>query len=147
MLLTAKALLSGLATWLPGYPVMRRTGGTDSARYCYSVWLRHLILLHASGRMRDRVPRVVAELGPGDSIGIGIAALLSGAEKYYAFDVVQYSDLSRVRGIFDELVQMFVDREPVPGKKRIPFAQSGARQLRIPAPAARRGFDAGRIEH
>ena len=99
MLLTAKALLSGLATWLPGYPVMRRTGGTDSARYCYSVWLRHLVLLHASGRMRHRVPRVVAELGPGDSIGIGIAALLSGAEKYYAFDVVRYSDLDRVRGI------------------------------------------------
>ena len=132
MLLTAKAFLSGLATWLPGYPVMRRTGGTDSARYCYSVWLRHLVLLHASGRMRERVPRVVAELGPGDSIGIGIAALLSGAEKYYAFDVVRYSDLSRVQGIFDELVQMFVDREPVPGKKEFPSLNPGLDSYAFP---------------
>ena len=120
MILTAKALLSGVATWLPGYRAMRRTGGTDSARYCYSVWLRHLILLHASGRMSSRVPPIVAELGPGDSIGIGIAALLSGADRYYAFDIIRYSDLSRARGIFDELVRMFVDREPVPGAGEFP---------------------------
>ena len=70
--------------------------------------------------MSSRVPPIVAELGPGDSIGIGIAALLSGADRYYAFDIIRYSDLSRARGIFDELVRMFVDREPVPGAGEFP---------------------------
>jgi len=120
MILKAKALLSGLATWLPGYRFMRQTGGTDSARYCYSVWLRHLILLHENHRMPARVPRIVAELGPGDSIGIGVAALLTGVEKYYAFDLVRYSDLSRAREMLDELVRLFTDREPVPGEQEFP---------------------------
>ncbi len=95
MILKAKALLSGLASWLPGYDVARTTGGTDSARYCYSVWLRHLVLAASSGRLQAGVPRIVAELGPGDSVGIGIAALLSGAERYYALDLLPYSDLRR----------------------------------------------------
>lgn len=128
MILKAKALLAGLATWIPGYDYVRTTGGTDSARYCYSVWLRHLMLVHASGCMPDRVPRVIAELGPGDSIGIGVAALLSGADKYYALDLVRYSDLARTRAIFDELVRLFRERQPVPGEDEFPALK--------PAPAS-----------
>ena len=120
MILKTKALLAGLATWIPGYDHVRTTGGTGSARYCYSVWLRHLVLAQASGRLPDGVPAVVAELGPGDSIGIGVAALLSGAAKYYALDLVRYSDLRRTREIFDELVQLFREREPVPGGGEFP---------------------------
>ena len=33
----------------------------------------------------------IAELGPGDSIGIGLAALLTGANIYYAFDIIQFA--------------------------------------------------------
>jgi SAM-dependent methyltransferase len=120
MILKTKALLAGLATWIPGYDHVRTTGGTDSARYCYSVWLRHLILAQASGRLPGGVPRVVAELGPGDSIGIGVAALLSGAKKYYALDLVRYSDLRRSLALFDELVRLFAGREPVPGGSEFP---------------------------
>lgn len=114
-----KAVLSGLATYIPGYDYRRPTGGTGSARYCYSVWLRHLILGRAHG-LHTGIPRVVAELGPGDSIGIGLAALLCGVEKYIALDLVQYSDLKNNLGIFDELVRLFKAREPVPGEDEFP---------------------------
>lgn len=120
MKLKAKAVLAGLATWLPGYDHARSTGGTDSARYCYSVWLRHLVLAHASGRMPAGVPRVVAELGPGDSIGIGIAALLSGAERYFALDIVRYTDLARSKAMIDELAALFRERAPLPGDEEFP---------------------------
>jgi len=120
MILKAKALLAGLATWIPGYDHIRTTGGTSSARYCYSVWLRHLILAQGSGRLPAGVPRVVAELGPGDSIGIGVAALLSGAEKYFALDLVRYTDLHRTREMFEELVRLFEKRHPVPGGGEFP---------------------------
>jgi SAM-dependent methyltransferase len=119
MRLKIKALLSGLATYVPGYDYKHGTGGTDSARYCYAVWLRHLALANESGRLTG-VPRVVAELGPGDSIGIGIAALLSGAEKYFALDVVAYSDLQKNLSIFDELVKLFEARAPIPGPDEFP---------------------------
>ena len=53
----------------------------------------HLVMAHRSGLSTQ--PEVVAELGPGDSLGIGMAALLTGAEVYYAFDVVEYASNQR----------------------------------------------------
>ncbi len=108
-----KAVLSGMSTYIPGHHFMRSTGGTSSARYCYSAWLRHLILARQH-LPEGKAPTIVAELGPGDSIGIGLAALLSGVEKYYALDVVRYSDLKTNLQIFDELILMFRNREAVP---------------------------------
>ena len=85
------ALVKGVATYLPGLELLggRYTGGTVSARDCYSVWLRHLTTAMTHGLKEH--PRVVAELGPGDSLGTGIAALLTGAERLCAFDVVRYA--------------------------------------------------------
>lgn len=109
-----KFVLFGLATWMPKVfaKLARPTGGTDSARYCYSVWLRHLVRAQAAGG--HGVPRAVAELGPGDSLGIGLAALLSGVESYYALDVHRYSSNEANLRIFDELVELFERREPIP---------------------------------
>jgi hypothetical protein len=117
--LAFKALLSGLATYVPGYHYLRPTGGTNSARYCYSVWLRHLIMAHNCGLLGSPLD-VVAELGPGDSIGIGLAALLSGAGKYQALDVVKYTNVERNLAILDELLGLFQNREPVPDQEEFP---------------------------
>jgi SAM-dependent methyltransferase len=88
------------------------TGGTISARYCYSVWLRHLVMASQSGLNTN--PKAVAELGPGDSLGIGLAALVSGCDQYFALDVVEYANLERNTKIFDELVELFRSRAPIP---------------------------------
>ena len=101
-----RPLLTGIASYVPGLykfsSTARGTGGTNSARYCYSVWLRHLFMAKLNGLTTH--PDVIAELGPGDSLGIGLAALLSGANKYYAFDAVQYATNKRNFEIFYELV-------------------------------------------
>src|SRR5215467_13821096 len=74
-------MLKGALTYVPALNAWRirraSTGGSNSARYCYSVWFRHLINLDSCG-FKIKGARV-AELGPGDSIGVGLAALLSGA--------------------------------------------------------------------
>jgi SAM-dependent methyltransferase len=74
--------------------------------------MRHLVMAAQSGFSMP--PHVVAELGPGDSLGTGLAALLSGARRYYAFDVVPYARTETNVGIFDELVELFRRRTAIP---------------------------------
>lgn len=95
----------------------RGTGGTNSSRYCYKVWLTHF---HFWCRHRPGLPGTVAELGPGDSLGIGLAALLSGCSRLYALDVHKYWNTGRNLKIFDELVEMFRNRAEMPGKEEFP---------------------------
>jgi hypothetical protein len=106
--------LSGLVTFVPGGARLteRHTGGTVSPRYCYGVWLRHLVLAARAGLPAD--PRVVAELGPGDTLGTGIAALLTGADRYCALDVVAYSRTEENLALLDAIHELFVARAPVP---------------------------------
>ncbi|MDR3642626.1 MAG: methyltransferase domain-containing protein [Candidatus Doudnabacteria bacterium] len=121
MLPPTKVLLKGLATFIPGaYALFSKgTGGTGSARYCYSVWLRHLVLAKKSGRL-NRFPSVIAELGPGDSLGIGLAALLSGADKYYGLDVVRHTDTRTNLKIFEQLIELFKRQAPIPDSREFP---------------------------
>ena len=65
----------------------------------------------------------VAELGPGDSIGIGLAAMLSGVNHLESLDVVRYASASRNQAIFRELVGLFRSRTPIPGDAEFPDLQ------------------------
>jgi hypothetical protein len=103
----------GLQTWLPGTNRhWRSTGGTDAAAYCYEVFLKHLTLCHEAGM--HGIAESVAEIGPGDSIGIGLAALVAGSERYTALDVVPYVLAGRNERVLSELVQCFRERRPNP---------------------------------
>ena len=116
-----KFLLFGIASILPGiFDIFARpTGGTSTAEYCYSVWLRHLITTRAKGQRK--IPENVVEIGPGDSLGIGLAALLSGAKTYSALDVHNYSSIEKNLEIFDNLIKLFKT------KSRIPLNGSGSK--------------------
>src|SRR6266511_3145040 len=109
-------ILKGTLTWVPLLNAWRRrrasTGGTDNPRYCYSVWLRHLVTLKSWG-FHIKGARV-GELGPGDSIGTGLAALLSGAEHYIGLDMLPFSAKADLESTFDELVRLYSTREPIP---------------------------------
>lgn len=111
----AKSLVKGLLTNIPGVePLLRqRTAGVaQSASYAYSVWMKHLTLLWANG-MRS-IPETVAELGPGDSLGVGLAALLCGAKRYFALDVHEYTNTAANLQMLDELVDLLRARAPRP---------------------------------
>jgi hypothetical protein len=107
----------GLLTYFPALNDLipsKSVGHTDSASYCYRVWMRHLTLLRAHGL--QTIPDTVAELGPGESLGVGLCALLSGANHYVGLDVVAYSNPERNQRILKELVPMFRDRAPYDDK-------------------------------
>lgn len=115
-----KPVIKGLLTFVPGVPGILpkgRTGGTNRASYCLEVWLKHLAMLRAAG-MRS-MPGALAELGPGDSIGVGLAALLSGVDRYYALDVVRFSNTGSNLAIFDELAELSKARDASLSEDRI----------------------------
>jgi SAM-dependent methyltransferase len=108
----ARGLLTYVPTLYDLMPSPSSGGATHSANYCYGVWLKHLTLLHAHGM--PAVPEVIAELGPGDSLGVGLCGLLSGADHYVGLDVVAHSSSQSNQGILDELVGLFLERAPNP---------------------------------
>ncbi len=122
-----QSLLSGVISCLPGgnawlfrRDIKRNPGvGNSNPRYCYSVWLRHLVLVNKYSGSKG-VPNVVAELGPGESLGTGLAALISGANRYYAFDVVPHVKDKENINIFSELVRLFEKKEDIPNSKEFP---------------------------
>jgi SAM-dependent methyltransferase len=115
-----KSIIKGLLTFIPGWQWIRRKegGGANSARYCYAVWLRHLS--HAAQCGATFHPDIVAELGPGDSIGTGLAAILSGCKVYLAFDIVPFTALAKNLRMFEELVELFRNRTPIPDDAEFP---------------------------
>lgn len=113
-----RPVLGGLKTYIPYLSHDKGTGGTNSARYCYSVWLRHLYVAFENGL--KSYPETIAELGPGDSIGIGCSGLIGGARHYYGLDVVKHLDIETNQAIFKELVGFFKNRENIPDDKEFP---------------------------
>ncbi len=118
-------IIKGMLTWLPGVNAWRlrhaSTGGSNSPRYCYAVWLRHLVMLHRYG-FRIKGARI-CELGPGDSIGAGLAALLAGADRYIGLDVMPFAAQSDLENIFDELIRMYSRRESIPVHNEFPVVR------------------------
>lgn len=113
-------LLYGLSTRLPAHNLLKRkgTGGTDMSAYCYSVWLRHMVMAQQNNLNTN--PQVVAELGPGDSLGIGLTALIFGAEEYHAFDVVEFADIKKNLSVFDEIVMFAQEKRNIPDENEFP---------------------------
>ncbi len=116
-MINAYPLVRGLASYIVPQKFFKRpgSGGTFSSEYCYSVWLRHLVQLNNCGLITSvHDIRNLAEIGPGDSLGIGLAAMYTGAENYYAFDVIKHTSKEKNKSINDELLQLFKEKKDIP---------------------------------
>lgn len=145
-----KAILEGALSLLPGGLKLFRGGtrGSDSARYCYSVWMRHLIRTRSCIEMP--LDGTIIELGPGDSVGMGLAALLSGARRYIAIDVVRHADVDHNLAVLDELAALFGEQAPVPAVDEFPLIQPSLDSYAFPdailgTEALKRNLAAARI--
>ena len=105
-----RLIAGGLRSLIAPPPI--GTGGTVSARYCYSVFMRHRVIAAQYGM--TRTPKVVVELGPGDSLGIGLMAVLTGSEQYIAIDAVRHATSKTNLAVLDELVTLLMNRVPIP---------------------------------
>jgi hypothetical protein len=128
---TLRLMLGGLKSYFPvlhaGY---KGTVGHTTGAYCYSVWLRHLAIITRA--VPTFAPQVVVELGPGDSLGLGCAALLSGAEQYIALDVVAHANPENDLKVLGELVELFEHHAPIPDGRVFPNMQPQLQSYRFP---------------
>jgi hypothetical protein len=116
----AKPLMKGLLSFV--VPSLRSTHqpsvlGTGSSRYCYAVFLRHYS--HLARFTAGRLPEVIVELGPGYSLGTGLAGLIAEPSVALAstYRTMRVEDNLRVS---DELVALFRARTPLP--RDVPIA-------------------------
>lgn len=109
-----RSIVKGAGSYF--FKVFRKSGtGTDgafSAEGSYAIFMRYLIALGKIGLSFES--KVALELGPGSSYGIGFGALLAGARRYYAVDLIDHTADSRNLAVFDEMVSMFKARADIP---------------------------------
>jgi hypothetical protein len=75
----------------------------------------------------------MVELGPGDSLGIGLAGLLSGIDRCVALDAVRYADRSRNLEIFEDLIALFRNHAAIPDDAEFPLVQPSLPSYAFPA--------------
>lgn len=110
-------LIRGIASYILPKKIFVRpgSGGSFSSAYCYSVWLRHLVQLKNAGLINDiESIKNIAEIGPGDSLGMGLAAMYTGADNYFAFDVIRHTNMANNKKINNELLKLFEERIEIP---------------------------------
>ena len=98
--------LSGLLTFIPGLHKFAPVGGTSSATYSLHLFLRHLSNLYLNSGISSP-PRTILELGPGNSLGFGLAAMLAYECDYMALDVDSFFNASLNITILDELYNIY----------------------------------------
>jgi SAM-dependent methyltransferase len=125
-------IVKGMIKHIPGVKslIHMNTGGTNESRYCYSVWHRHLNNWRAAN---SQLPQTAAELGPGDSLGIGFSALLSGVDQVHFLDVVKYWDSKRNLTIFEELVELFRSKAAIPNNGEYPLVTPALEDYSFPS--------------
>lgn len=110
-----KLALRGLLTCMPLLSNLSAVDAEDDAyspREFYSIWLRHLVVAREFGLIA--VPSILAEVGPGQSYGVGIAALVSGVQRYIAFNPWPSTRKLLNLKLFDAIVDLFHRQEDIP---------------------------------
>jgi hypothetical protein len=113
---TAIALAKGAATFVPGlYPLFRQRhmgcAESSQATYSYAVWAKHFSLMH--DRTHCGIPTTVLDFGSGDTLGVSVAALLSGAERAIAVDTIPFARGGPNEVVAKGLFELFANHVPI----------------------------------
>lgn len=108
-----RAVAKGVGSFvLPSLRSTHQAGGAITAEHCYGLCMRHYSHL-ARWLPPGTAPRVLLELGPGSSLGTGLAAVLLGVERYVALDMEDHRDPEHDIAILHELVQLYEARTAI----------------------------------
>lgn len=81
---------------------------------CVNLWLRHLLLLDDNIKLQNI--KTVTEVGCGVTLGMGLAAIISGVDKYYGCDVEPYANTNANLAAFDAIINAYKQKETIPAE-------------------------------
>ena len=113
-----RLVAGGLKSFIPSINRSTGTGGTIDPRYCYGIWLRHIRMIARAGL--DLKRETVVEIGPGDSVGTGFAALLTTATRYIALDVVPHATAVVQTTLLESIATLLRQRTSIPDAAELP---------------------------
>lgn len=115
----AKPILTGLLSYIPGaYARFNAGPNMASPEISYGIGFKHLCLQADQGAV---FPASIAEIGPGASLGAGVLALLLGAERYVALDVVPFARVGmEAAGWSEAMAALLAGHTPLPNAKGFP---------------------------
>lgn len=137
-----KALVKGLLTFIPGATSIidkkkaKSRHSCSQAEFCYVLWLSILRKFEENG-IQPKLD-AVGEIGTGGSLGVGICALLTGSQKFYALELGQSFDKNLNLKILNDLVILFRNNSRISDK----FSQLNIKvnNLDFPKHLVRPGF-------
>lgn len=144
-----KPIVTGLLSLVPGaYEAFTKGPNPSTPLGCYGVLFKHLCLMQQAGA--SLVPSQLAEVGPGNSLGTGVLALLLGSERYVGLDVVPFAATPDQADVWvDSLVALLRQRAPLPNADGFPslrpFLDSGGFPLAVDALRLARSLDPARV--
>lgn len=119
-----KKVLRSVISYLPvfnGLLSKTGTGGSNEAEYCINIWEKHYSEFI---KWSKNDLNVVAEVGPGDSLGVGICALLEGAEKYLALDSIKHASIENNISTLNAVVENYLRNKKPINLDKIPGIKS-----------------------
>jgi SAM-dependent methyltransferase len=111
-----RPFVKGALTFVPGAQAILpkpNAGRNPPTTYFYGVWLKHMSYLLNLG---VPMPTAVGELGPGDTLGLGLCALLCGVKRYVGLDIYRHTAVRENIKVLHELAALFRERAPRPTK-------------------------------
>jgi hypothetical protein len=127
----ARLVLGGIKSLVQSFGTAPATEWAVDANYCYAVWMRHLRMIADAGV--DPVRETIVELGPGDSIGTGFAALLTTAQRYVALDVVPHAASIVHVALLNQIKEMIARRDAIPDATAFRYLFPHLRDYAFPA--------------
>jgi len=103
-----KKLIRGIISYIPvlkSIIPLIGTGGSNDAEYCLRIYSKHKDILITNGCVFPFGK--IGEIGPGDSVGIGLCALVDGAVSYYGLDAIAHTNIHTNLQIFQELIDIY----------------------------------------
>lgn len=137
MSISARTVVTGALSHVPGVVPLYKAFGFRAnpapPESSYGIWLKHLALSRLW--RSEGVPSTVVELGPGQSLGVGLAALICGSKRYLGLDVMRFVPVDTVMPVFDRLVELFRQRERPRNANGFPPYESLLDAAGFPSPA------------